>query len=620
MHEEHESVKGTILRIVITIILLIIAYFMPTTVYPKILMYAIPYLVIGWEMFADTYEKLVHRKFGFDEELLMTLATLGAFAVGEYAEASAVLIFYEIGELFEHLASEKSRKSVAELMKLRPERVTLLRNGEPVDLPPDCVEIGDIIRVTAGEIIPLDGVILDGETTVQTAALTGESAPVAKKIGDAVLSGTVNLSGVIQVRVEREAHESTVAKILELVENAASQKSRAENFITRFAKRYTPCVVICAILLAFLPPVFLHGGWLEWIRRGCIFMMVSCPCALVVSVPLSFCCGIGGASRHGILIKGSNYLEKLAKLDAVAFDKTGTLTHGDFAVTAVHPRSCTEAELLELAAAAEQFSSHPIAESIRKAASVRDFSIPIGSVEELAGRGIRAVADGKNIYVGNEKLMNEIGVDTDKCIQSGTVVHLAEEQNYLGCIHISDAVKTDAPATISALQLQGVGRIAMLTGDNEKTAEAVAAEIGVTEYHAGLLPAEKAEFVEKMMSDGLCTAFVGDGINDAPVLMRADVGIAMGVLGSQAAMEAADIVLMDDALPKLAESIAFAKKIMRTAETNIICVLAVKFFVLLMTAFGYAGMMMAMAADVGTLIIAVANALRCMKMLDLHDS
>ena len=614
MQEENESVREIVLRTTITVILLIISFCLPFTGIPKIIVYAVPYLVIGWEMLADTFKKVLHGKLEFDEELLMTVATLGAFAVGEYAEASAVLIFFEIGELFEHLATKKSRLSIAKLMDLRPDRAMVVREDEEIELSSECVKIGDVVRVRAGEKVPLDGVILDGETTLQTAALTGESAPVTKKIGDEVLSGTINLSGVILVKVEREASESTAAKILELVENAASQKSRAENFITRFAKRYTPCVVICAILLAFLPPIILHGGWLEWIRRGCIFLMISCPCALVVSVPMSFCCGIGGASRHGILIKGANYLEKLTHLDAAAFDKTGTLTRGEFAVAEVHPQGITSEKLLNLAAAAEQFSSHPIAESIRKSSNLRDCAVTVNAVEEISGKGIRAEIDGKVYHVGNEKLMHEIHVDAQKCEQVGTTVHLAENDRYLGYILIADVLKSDANTAISELHAQGVGKIVMLTGDNEKTAAEVAAAVGADAYQAEMLPAEKVAFVEKMMSDGLCTAFVGDGINDAPVLMRADLGIAMGALGSQAAMEAADIVLMDDKLEKIAKSIAISRKTMRIVRENIVLSVVVKLLILVLGAVGAAGMTGAMIADVGVLILAVLNALRCMRV------
>ena len=614
MQEENESVREIALRITITVILLIISYCLPFTGIPKIIAFAVPYYVIGWGMLADTFKKVLHGKLEFDEKLLMTAATLGAFAVGEYAEASAVLIFFEIGELFEHLATKKSRSSIAKLMDLRPDRAMVVREDEEIELSPECVKIGDVIRVRAGEKVPLDGVIVDGETTLQTAALTGESTPVTKKIGDEVLSGTINLSGVILVKVEREASESTVAKILELVVNAASQKSRAENFITRFAKRYTPCVVICAILLAFLPPIILHGGWLEWIRRGCIFLMISCPCALVVSVPMSFCCGIGGASRHGILIKGANYLEKLTHLDAAAFDKTGTLTRGEFAVAEVHPQGITSDKLLNLAAAAEQFSSHPIAESILKSSNLRDCAMTVNAVEEISGKGIRAEIDGKVYHVGNEKLMHEIHVNAQKCEQVGTTVHLAENDRYLGYILIADMLKSDANTAISELHAQGIGKIVMLTGDNEKTAAEVAAAVGADAYQAGMLPAEKVAFVEKMMSDGLCTAFVGDGINDAPVLMRADLGIAMGALGSQAAMEAADIVLMDDKLEKIAESIAISRKTMRIVRENIVLALVVKLLILVLGAVGAAGMTGAMIADVGVLILAVLNALRCMRV------
>lgn len=614
MQEKNESVREILLRITITVILLIISYCLPFTGIPKIIAFAVPYFVIGWEMLADTFKKVLHGKLEFDEELLMTVATLGAFAVGEYAEASAVLIFFEIGELFEYLATKRSRSSIAKLMDLRPDRAMVVREDEEIELSPECVKIGDVIRVRAGEKVPLDGVIVDGETTLQTAALTGESTPVTKKIGDEVLSGTINLSGVILVKVEREASESTVAKILELVVNAASQKSRAENFITRFAKRYTPCVVICAILLAFLPPIILHGGWLEWIRRGCIFLMISCPCALVVSVPMSFCCGIGGASRHGILIKGANYLEKLTHLDAAAFDKTGTLTRGEFAVAEVHPHGITSEKLLNLAAAAEQFSSHPIAESILKSSNLRDCAMTVNAVEEISGKGIRAKIDGKVYHVGNEKLMHEIHVDAQKCEQVGTTVHLAENDRYLGYILIADVLKSDANTAILKLHAQGIGKIVMLTGDNEKTAAEVAAAVGADAYQAEMLPAEKVAFVEKMMSDGLCTAFVGDGINDAPVLMRADLGIAMGALGSQAAMEAADIVLMDDKPEKIAESIAISRKTMRIVRENIVLALVVKFMILVLGAVGAAGMTGAMIADVGVLILAVLNALRCMRV------
>lgn len=602
--------KKTLIRIIIAIILSVAVYFIPVEGIYRLLLFIIPYLVIGYDVLWSALRNIFHGQI-FDEKFLMAIATIGAFATGEYPEASAVMIFYQIGELFQGIAVGKSRKSIAALMDIRPDFANVIRDGKENNVSPEEVTIGETIIVRPGEKIPLDGEIVDGETSVNTAALTGESLPVDKRKGDKVISGTINLSGAIYIRTESTYGESTVSKILELVENSSEKKAKAENFITKFARYYTPAVVISAILLAVVPPLF-AGEWSVWINRALIFLVVSCPCALVVSVPLSFFGGIGGASRDGILIKGANYLEVLSKVDTVAFDKTGTLTRGSFSVTAIHPSKISENELIDIAALAESYSTHPVGESIVAAHKGDIDKTRIGSINELSGKGISAVIDGKNYYVGNGKLMKEVGAEYHECHLSGTIIHLSQEKEYLGHIVINDKVKEDSCEAITELKKLGVSKTVMLTGDNKSVAEKVAGDTGVDEFYSGLLPAQKVECVEKLLSDGCKLAFVGDGINDAPVLSRADVGIAMGALGSDAAIESADIVLMDDKPSKIPVAIKIARKTMRIVLENIWFSLIIKALILLLTAVGFTNMWIAVFGDVGVLIIATLNAMRAM--------
>ena len=548
----------------------------------------------------------------FDEKFLMAIATLGAFAVGEYPEAAAVMLFYQIGEWFQSVAVGRSRRSIAALMDIRPDMARVLRDGEEVELDPEEVEVGETLVVRPGEKIPLDGVILEGSGSVNTAALTGESLPVDVAEGDTVISGSISLTGLLKIRASGVYAESTVARILELVENSSEKKARVENFITRFARWYTPLVVVSALLLAVLPPLLGGGAWSGWIKRALIFLVVSCPCALVVSVPLSFFGGIGGASRDGILVKGANYLEMLERVDTVVFDKTGTLTQGRFAVDAIHPKTVSAEELLDIAAAAESYSSHPVAESVVRAHEGDIDRSRIGAVEELAGMGVKAVVDGRTFYVGNGRLMEQVGADWHECHLPGTVIHIAEGAAYMGHIVINDQPKPDAAAAIRRLKELGVKRTVMLTGDSEKVAAAVGKELGVDEMHAGLLPAQKVEQVEALLAKGCRVAFVGDGINDAPVLSRADVGIAMGALGSDAAIESADIVLMDDKPSRLPLALRIARRTMRIVRENIIFSLVVKFGILILSALGLTNMWWAVFGDVGVLILATLNAMRCM--------
>ena len=606
--------KRILIRILIAAALTAGAWLAPLDGVWKAAAFAAPYLVIGCDVLWGSLRNILHGQV-FDEMFLMSVATLGAFAIGEYPEAAAVMLFYQIGELFQSVAVGKSRRSIAALMDIRPDHAVVLRDGAEVTLPPDEVQLGETLLVRPGDRVPLDGEILEGRTTLNTAALTGESLPVDKSAGDKVVSGSVNLSGVIRVRVESVYAESTVARILELVESASEKKARAEKFITRFAKYYTPCVVFGALLLALLPPLAGLGAWNVWIERALIFLVISCPCALVISVPLTFFGGIGGASREGILIKGANDLETLAGVDTVVFDKTGTLTKGVFAVNAIHPAHMTEDALLDIAAAAESYSSHPVAESIVDAHRGHIDKSRVGKVSELAGLGIEAVIDGETLYVGNGALMEKVGADWHECHLSGTVIHLARKEEYLGHIVISDELKPDAAAAVSALRALGIRKTVMLTGDNEKAAEAAAREAGVDEFHAGLLPAQKVERVEALLESGRRLAFVGDGINDAPVLTRADVGIAMGALGSDAAIESADVVLMDDKPSKLPAAIRLSRRTMRIVRQNIAFALLVKGALLLLGAVGVANMWTAVFGDVGVTVLAILNAMRAMKKL-----
>lgn len=603
--------KTVLARIIISAVLCVVAGLLPIDGVWKLLAFSMPYLVIGYDVLWGAVRNIIHGQV-FDEQFLMAIATLGAFAIEDYPEAAAVMLFYQVGELFQSIAVGKSRKSISALMDICPEYAVVLRDGEEVTVPPEEVGIGEVLIIKPGEKIPLDGEITEGSTTVNTAALTGESLPVDKTVGDRVISGTINLSGVIKVKAQSLYEESTVSKILELVENSAEKKARAENFITRFARYYTPCVVIGAVLLAVIPPLFFSQEWSMWINRALIFLVVSCPCALVVSVPLSFFGGIGGASREGILIKGANYLETLSKVDTVVFDKTGTLTKGTFAVNAIHPQNMTEAQLLDIAAAAESYSTHPVGESIVAAHKGHIDKTRIGEVEELAGMGLRTVIDGKTFFIGNGALMDKVGAGWHDCHLAGTVIHIAESSEYLGHIVINDEIKPDSKVAVAGLKELGIKNTVMLTGDTERVAKSVGEEVGIDSVCAKLLPAQKVEKVEELLSQGCKTAFVGDGINDAPVLTRADVGIAMGALGSDAAIESADIVLMDDKPSKLPSAIRISRKTMRIVRQNIVFALAVKAIILALGAFGIANMWTAVFGDVGVMVIAILNAMRAM--------
>ena len=603
--------KKTLYRILAAALLTLVAALLPAEGLWKALAFVVPYLVIGWDVLWSALRNIAHGQV-FDEKFLMAIATLGAFAIGEYPEAAAVMLFYQIGEFFQSVAVGRSRKSIAALMDIRPDYANVLRHGEEQQVDPEEVAVGETILVKPGEKIPLDGVVLEGSSSVNTAALTGESLPVDKTVGEQVVSGSINLTGLLKIRTESAYAESTVARILELVENSAEKKSRIENFITRFARWYTPLVVVSALLLALIPPLFFHGVWSDWIQRALIFLVVSCPCALVVSVPLSFFGGLGGASRDGILIKGANYMEMLDKVDTMVFDKTGTLTQGRFAVDAIHPAEISEEELLDIAAAAESYSSHPVAESVVKAHEGDIDRSRIGEVKELAGMGIQAQVDGRTFYVGNGKLMDQVGAAWHECHLPGTVIHIAEDSRYMGHIVISDQLKPDAAEAIRKLKARGVTETVMLTGDTEKVAKAVAEQLGVDRVYAGLLPAQKVEQVEKLLAEGRRVAFVGDGINDAPVLSRADVGIAMGAMGSDAAIESADIVLMDDKPSRLPLAKKIARRTMRIVHENIVFALAVKFGILFLSAAGLTNMWWAVFGDVGVLILAILNAMRCL--------
>ena len=602
--------KKTLWRIVAAALLTLVAALLPLEGIGKALAFAVPYLVIGYDVLWSAARNIAHGQV-FDEKFLMALATLGAFGTGEYPEAAAVMLFYQIGEWFQSIAVGRSRKSIAALMDIRPEFATVLRDGEESEVDPEEVALGETILIRPGERVPLDGTVLEGSSSLDTAALTGESLPVDVTEGAKVISGSINLTGLLKVRTESVYQDSTVARILELVENSAEKKARVENYITRFARWYTPCVVIGAVLLALIPPLF-DGNWAMWINRALIFLVVSCPCALVVSVPLSFFGGIGAASREGILVKGANYLEALATVDTLAFDKTGTLTQGVFAVDAIHPREIPEDELLDIAAVAESHSSHPVAESIVAAHKGHIDKSRVSKVEELAGRGVCAVVDGQTFYVGNSKLMEEIGAEYHDCHLSGTVIHVSRDREYLGHIVINDQLKPDAKESIAALKALGVKQTVMLTGDRQQVAENAARALGVDRVYAQLLPAEKVEKVEQLLQNGAKLAFVGDGINDAPVLSRADVGVAMGAMGSDAAIESADIVLMDDKPSRLPLAVKLARKTMRIVRENIVFALGVKLLILALGALGFANMWWAVFGDVGVLILAILNAMRCM--------
>ena len=583
----------------------------------------VPYLIVGYDVILKSLRN-ISRGDVFDENFLMMIATFGAFGIGEYPEAVAVMLLYQTGELFQNYATGRSRDSIADLMSIAPEMAFVERDDEIEEVDPDEVEVGEIIVIRPGDRIPLDGEVLEGESLIDTSALTGEPVPRSAKCGDMVISGCVNGQGTLKVRTTKAYEESTVARILEMVETATEKKTRVENFVTRFAHVYTPIVTIGALVLALVPPLVLGGGpdvWISWIRRACIFLVVSCPCALVISVPLGFFGGIGAASRIGVLVKGSNYLEALSQVRTIVFDKTGTLTKGEFKVSSILPSggdTSDEAKdaLLELAVCAEYYSTHPIAESIRAAYGRPVDAARIGEMEEIAGHGVRTVADGREILAGNAKLMRSRGIEAEDPGTGGTVVHVACSGKYAGTIIISDTIKEGAQAAIRDMKAAGIRRSVMLTGDRREAAEEVARRIGIDEVHAQLLPGDKVDQIEKLMQSGSGSgklAFVGDGINDAPVLMRSDVGIAMGSLGSDAAIEAADIVLMDDDIGKIAQTVKIARKTLGIIHANIIFAIAVKVVILLLSVLGVANMWMAIFGDVGVLILCILNAMRLLR-------
>ncbi len=612
--------KKVLLRIVIAALLMVALEFLPITGRMRFLLFMIPYLVIGYDILKKACKGIWNRQV-FDENFLMAAATVGAIALGEYTEGVAVMLFYQVGELFQSYAVGKSRKNISDLMDICPDYANVEIEGKLVQVAPDEVEVGTVIVVRPGEKIPIDGVILEGKTTLNTSALTGESLPREAGAGDEVISGCINMSGLLKVETNREFGESTVSKILELVENSSSKKSRSENFISKFARYYTPAVCIGAVALAILPPLVqmlflgMAPGWGQWVYRALTFLVISCPCALVISIPLTFFAGIGGASREGVLVKGSNYLETLAQTKYVVFDKTGTMTQGVFEVVGIHHNEMPDRQLLEYAALAECRSSHPISKSLRKAYSGELDESRVGDVEEIGGNGVVARVDGVTVAVGNNKLMERLGVSFAPCHQVGTIVHVALDGNYAGHILISDLLKPNAEEAVRALKNAGVSRSVMLTGDEKRVADQVAAELGIAEVYSELLPADKVAQVEKLLEEKpekAKLAFVGDGINDAPVLSRADLGIAMGGLGSDAAIEAADIVLMDDDPLKISKAIKIARKCIRIVYQNIYFAIGIKLVCLLLGAAGIANMWMAIFADVGVMVIAVLNAIRAL--------
>lgn len=632
-HHEHEeeSLKEKIILIAVTIVLLIGAvlieknFNLPT--WQLLLIYLVPYLLVGHDTLKEAAEGVLHGD-AFNEDFLMSIATIGALGIGffegaenQFPEAVFVMLFFQVGELFESYAEGKSKDSISHLMDIRPDVANVERNGSVLSVSPDEVEVGEHILIKPGEKVPLDGVVVEGSTSLNTVALTGESIPRDVTVEDEVISGCVNLSGVIKVRTTRSFGESTVSKIIDLMQNASEHKSQSEHFISKFARIYTPVVVFAAIAVALLPPLFsgdFSGNFSTWFYRALMFLICSCPCALVISVPLAFFGGLGGASRKGILVKGSNYLEQLTKLDTVVFDKTGTLTHGQFAVVAVHPDKFSEHHLLHLAAHVEHFSTHPIAAALRDAfpEEATDGCV-VTDVEELAGQGIRAKVGTDVVCVGNQKMMESIGAGWKNCEHVGTIIHVAINGVYAGHIVISDKVKEDSAEAIEELHKLGVRKTVMLTGDRKEVGESVAQELGLSTYYAELLPADKVEHVEQLLQEkpsDKCLAFVGDGINDAPVLARADLGIAMGGLGSDAAIEAADVVLMDDKPSKIATAIRIAKKTLNIARANVWFAIGVKVLVLILATLGLANMWMAVFADVGVTVLAVLNSMRTLRV------
>ena len=617
--------KKNLIRILVSAGLMILLHFVPASGWIRFVLYMIPYLLIGYDILWKAIKGIIHRQ-PFDECLLMAIATVGAMALaisenGDYTEAIAVMLFYQIGEWFQSYAVGKSRKNITDLMDIAPEYANIEQDGHLEQVDPDDVEIGSTIVVKTGEKIPIDGVVLDGKASLDTAALTGESLPRSVHQGDEVISGCINMDGVLKIRTTKAFEDSTVAKVLELIEDASSHKSHSENFITKFARVYTPIVVYSAIVLAFIPPLIqclMHtqAQWGTFLYRALTFLVISCPCALVISIPLSFFAGIGAASHEGILVKGSNYLEILSEIKTVVFDKTGTLTKGVFEVTNIHPEKISADELLHMAAHVERYSTHPIANSLKKAYPNEDDDCVISDAKEIAGQGMQAMVNGKLVCVGNAKMMDAMGICWQDCKDAGTIIHIAIDGVYAGHIHISDVIKPHTKQAISELRKNGITDVVMLTGDSQKVAQRVAEEIGIQNVYSELVPQDKVKKVENLLqnkakeNDRL--AFVGDGINDAPVLSRADIGVAMGAMGSDAAIEAADVVLMDDDPLKLATAIHISRKCLRIVKENIWFAIGVKVLCLILSAFGLANMWLAIFADVGVMILAVLNAMRCM--------
>ena len=613
-----------LIRIIIAAVLIVVFSLLPAEGYLRFVLFMIPYLVIGYDILKKAFKGILNKQV-FDENFLMAVATVGAILLGDYSEGVAVMLFYQIGELFQSYAVGKSRRNISELMDIRPDYANIEKDGTLEQVDPDEVEIGTIIVVQPGEKVPIDGVITEGTSTLNTSALTGESLPRDAKAGDEVISGCINMTGLLKIRTTKEFGESTVSKILELVENSSSRKSKSENFISKFAKYYTPAVCYGALALAFIPPIVLlimgkSAMWGDWIYRALTFLVISCPCALVISIPLSFFAGIGGASNQGILVKGSNYLETLAQTKYVVFDKTGTMTQGVFEVSGIHHNEMPDEKLLEYAALAECSSSHPISKSLQKAYGKPIDRNRVTDIEEISGNGVIAKVDGISVAAGNTKLMNRLGIAYQDCHHVGTVVHMAIDGKYAGHILISDIIKPHAKEAIAELKKAGISKTVMLTGDSKRVADQVAEELGIQEVYSELLPADKVSRVEELLnqkSEKDKLAFVGDGINDAPVLSRADIGIAMGALGSDAAIEAADIVLMDDDPLKISKAIKIARKCIRIVYENIYFAIGIKVLCLILGALGIANMWMAIFADVGVMIIAVLNAIRTLFVKNL---
>lgn len=619
-----------LIRIILGAVLLAVAALVEHTVqlpvWQMLIIYLVPYLVVGYDVVGEAFEGICHGEV-FDEDFLMFVATVGAMCIGflpgaepQFAEAVFVMLFFQVGELFEHYAEHRSRRSIRALMDIRPDTANVLRNGNVQTVSPDTIAVGETIIVKPGERVALDGEIVDGTSALNTVALTGESMPRDVHKGDQVVSGCVNISGVLTVKVQKSFGESTASKIISMVENASEKKSKSEAFITRFARVYTPIVVIVALVLAFVPPVFC-GGYVEalttWLYRALTFLVVSCPCALVISIPLSFFGGIGGASRHGILIKGASYIDALSELDTVVFDKTGTLTHGEFCVEAIHPDKISPDQLLHLAAHVERYSTHPIAVSLKQAFGNEADGCKVEDVEEIAGHGVRAVVNGHTVCVGNERMMDSVGAEWHKCHVVGTTVHVSIDGEYAGHIVVADRIKQDAADAIAGLHAMGVRNTVMLTGDRKEVGEDVARRVGIDDCHTQLLPADKLGILEQLLDKkkkNRTLAFVGDGINDAPALARADVGVAMGALGSDAAIEAADVVLMDDKPSKIVTAIHIARRTLGIARQNVWFAIGVKVLVLLLAAVGLATMWMAVFADVGVMVLAVLNAMRTLRL------